>query len=173
MMFAATYGPVCAAARPGTESLSRVVALKQGAPSECRAFGVIELTGRLSRFSKIGGELTPHADVEEALHRIVGADDPDERPRVAVTSLPDSRRGERLIVLHKSLGKPIPQIIQELSAAGLPPVWIPGRDSFFQVDHIPTTGLGKIDLGQVRIQAAQLAATPQMTSSGLTGGLQT
>lgn len=114
------------------------------------ADGLFEITGRLSQFSKIGGELVPHAQIEAALNRIVGVDEGDG-PRIAVTSLPDPRRGERLIVVHEPLRKPIAQIIDELAASGIPNLWIPDRGSFVQVDHIPTVGLGKVDLGQVRI----------------------
>ena len=68
------------------------------------ADGFISITGRMSRFSKIGGEMVPHIRIEEELARIV--DDPDdEEPNIliAVTSVPDAKKGEKLIVLHKPL----------------------------------------------------------------------
>ena len=34
--------------------------------------GFLKITGRLSRFSKIGGEMVPHGRVEEALHQAIG-----------------------------------------------------------------------------------------------------
>ena len=66
--------------------------------------GFIEITGRQSRFSKIGGEMVPHIRVEEELTRIIDDDLTDE-PEIlcAVTSVPDTKKGERLIVLHLSL----------------------------------------------------------------------
>jgi len=56
--------------------------------------GFIQITGRQSRFSKIGGEMVPHAGVEDAIARILHAD-PDD-VIVAVTAVPDVRKGERL-----------------------------------------------------------------------------
>jgi acyl-[acyl-carrier-protein]-phospholipid O-acyltransferase/long-chain-fatty-acid--[acyl-carrier-protein] ligase len=46
--------------------------------------GFIRITDRLSRFSKIGGEMVPHIKVEETLHEIVGTTE----QVFAVTSIP-------------------------------------------------------------------------------------
>ena len=35
--------------------------------------GFLEITDRLSRFSKIGGEMVPHIKIEEKLHELAGA----------------------------------------------------------------------------------------------------
>lgn len=106
--------------------------------------GFLFITGRLSRFSKIGGEMVPHIKIEETLQRIVSAD--ADELRVVVTAVPDSRRGERLVVLHKHLSKPPHMICKELQAAGLPNIWIPSPDSFCEVEEIPVLGTGKLDL---------------------------
>ncbi len=58
--------------------------------------GFLTITDRLSRFSKIGGEMVPHGKVEEALQQASGA----EAQVFAVTGLPDEKKGERLAVLH-------------------------------------------------------------------------
>jgi acyl-[acyl-carrier-protein]-phospholipid O-acyltransferase/long-chain-fatty-acid--[acyl-carrier-protein] ligase len=108
------------------------------------ADGFIYITGRESRFSKIGGEMVPHIKIEETLQRIVSAG--EEELKVAVTAVPDSRRGERLVVLHKHLDKSPQQICKELHAAGLPNIWIPSPDSFCEVEEIPVLGTGKLDL---------------------------
>ena len=109
--------------------------------------GFIEITGRQSRFSKIGGEMVPHIRIEAELARIV--EDPDsEDPEVlvAVTAVPDAKKGERLIVLHKPLKKPVEKVIEELGDAGLPNLWLPSADSFCEVEQIPLLGTGKLDL---------------------------
>lgn len=109
--------------------------------------GFVHITGRISRFSKIGGEMVPHLRIEESLSRI--CEDPsntDAGIQVAVTSVPDDKKGERLIVLHKRLAKPVAQVINELAAEGLPNLWIPSSDSFVEVDEIPLLGTGKLDL---------------------------
>ena len=57
--------------------------------------GFLKISGRLSRFSKIGGEMVPHGRVEEALHQAVGRQD----QVFAVTAVGDERKGEKLVVL--------------------------------------------------------------------------
>ena len=51
--------------------------------------GFLTITDRLSRFSKIGGEMVPHGRVEEALHQAAES----EVPVFAVTGIPDERKG--------------------------------------------------------------------------------
>ena len=51
------------------------------------ADGFIQITGRESRFSKIGGEMVPHIKIEETLQRILAAG--EEELKVAVTAVPD------------------------------------------------------------------------------------
>ncbi len=115
------------------------------------ADGFIRITDRLSRFSKIGGEMVPHLGVEEAILTVlVGSDDIQS---LAVTGVPDSRKGERLVVVHTGLGKPVAQVIQELVQAGLPPLWIPSPDSFVQVEELPLLGTGKLDLRKLKQMA--------------------
>ena len=75
----------------------------------------------------------------------------------AVTSVPDLKKGERLIVLHKPLAKPVSQIIDELSQAGLPNLWIPSTDSFIEVAEIPLLGTGKLDLRAMKQLALEKA----------------
>ena len=109
--------------------------------------GFVQITGRISRFSKIGGEMVPHLKVEECLVRI--CEDPtntDAGIQLAVTSVPDEKKGERLIVLHKPMTKAIAQVIDELAREGLPNLWIPSNDSFVEVGEIPILGTGKLDL---------------------------
>ncbi len=120
------------------------------------AEGFIHITGRLSRFSKIGGEMVPHIRIEELLQRMLTDD--DEKVFVAVTAVPDERKGERLIVFHLPTDKPPAQITKDLAAQGLPNLWIPGNDSFFEVDEIPLLGTGKLDLQAVREMAQDRVA---------------
>jgi acyl-[acyl-carrier-protein]-phospholipid O-acyltransferase/long-chain-fatty-acid--[acyl-carrier-protein] ligase len=120
------------------------------------ADGFITITGRQSRFSKIGGEMVPHIRVEEELNKLLGAS--DDTMKCAVTAVTDPRKGERLIVLHTALEKPIDELRKGLSEAGLPNLFIPGNDSFFEVDKIPVLGTGKLDLKGLRSLAEQRVA---------------
>ena len=95
--------------------------------------------------------MVPHIRVEEELTRIIDDDLTDE-PEIlcAVTSVPDTKKGERLIVLHKPISKPIPQVLNELKEAGLPNLWIPSADAFLELENIPLLGTGKLDLKGVK-----------------------
>ncbi len=110
--------------------------------------GFITITGRESRFSKIGGEMVPHLRVEEIIQKVAVQD--EDQIRVAVTAVPDSRKGERLVVLYTSLDKRPDEICREMSKHGLPNLWIPSADSFYEVDEIPVLGTGKLDLKAVK-----------------------
>ncbi|MGD9857117.1 MAG: acyl-[ACP]--phospholipid O-acyltransferase, partial [Planctomycetaceae bacterium] len=80
--------------------------------------GFIEITGRQSRFSKIAGEMVPHIRVEEELARIIdgacseGSGEEAPALQVAVTAIPDDQKGERLIVIHRRLPKPVDQVLK-------------------------------------------------------------
>ena len=107
--------------------------------------GFIHITGRLSRFSKIGGEMVPHIQIEDTLTEILGTDE-EGRSLACVTAVPDEKRGERLIVLHRALPMAKSVILQKLLQAGLPNLYLPSEDSFIEVDEIPLLGSGKLDL---------------------------
>jgi acyl-[acyl-carrier-protein]-phospholipid O-acyltransferase/long-chain-fatty-acid--[acyl-carrier-protein] ligase len=107
--------------------------------------GFIYITGRESRFSKIGGEMVPHIQVEEEIAKLVGGND-DEKTMVAVCGVPDEKKGERLVVLYTSLSHEPSDIVKKLIAAGLPSIYVPNADSFIKVDEIPMLGSGKLDL---------------------------
>jgi len=109
--------------------------------------GFIHITGRQSRFSKIGGEMVPHIRIEEAIQKILGLD--EGQLSVVVTSVPDEKKGERLVVVHTPLEKTPKQICEELGKIGVPNLWIPGADSFMEVEAIPILGSGKTDLKAV------------------------
>ena len=116
--------------------------------------GFITITGRLSRFSKIGGEMVPHIRIEEEINKLV--DDPDAEEatiRIAVTAVPHEQKGERIIVLHRELNKSVDEILKALSAVGMPNLWLPSADSFLLVDEIPLLGTGKLDLQGVKQRA--------------------
>ena len=108
--------------------------------------GFLRITDRLSRFSKIGGEMVPHVRVEEVLHELAGS----AETVFAVTGAPDPKKGERLVVLHTLCDEALAAVLERLPAAGLPNLWIPRADQFFRVEALPVLGTGKTDLRAVR-----------------------
>lgn len=124
--------------------------------------GFIHITGRQSRFSKIGGEMVPHIKIEETLNQIAGTAELDY-VALAVTAVPDEKKGERLVVLHTKLDKTPRELVDGLSKAGLPNLFIPGTDSFYEVDSLPVLGTGKIDLRGLKQMALERASVPAGT----------
>lgn len=114
----------------------------------------LKITGRLSRFSKIGGEMVPHGKVEEALHQAAGADN----QVFAVTAVRDDRKGERLAVLHTLDPNAIPDVLKKLSGMGLPNLFLPRAENFYRVEQLPMLGSGKLDLRETRRLAEERAA---------------
>ena len=104
--------------------------------------GFLFIEGRLSRFSKIGGEMVPHGTVEEAIVQALQLD-PGEGPVVAIAGKPDAAKGEALVLLH-SLDIDFKALRAQLAEAGLANLWIPKTAS--KVDAIPTLATGKLDL---------------------------
>lgn len=121
--------------------------------------GFVKITDRLSRFSKIGGEMIPHIKIEENIMELIGAVD----PIVAVTSVSDEKKGERLIVLH-SIDMDAASICECLSKRGLPNLWIPKKESFFRIDNIPLLGTGKVDLKKIKVLAQEFVSQDVVSS---------
>jgi acyl-[acyl-carrier-protein]-phospholipid O-acyltransferase/long-chain-fatty-acid--[acyl-carrier-protein] ligase len=119
--------------------------------------GFIRITGRQSRFSKIGGEMVPHILVEETLNQVAGSAEA-EHPVFAVTAVADEKKGERIVVLHTHLESPPRVYCEGLVKAGLPNLFIPSADSFYEVEKIPVLGTGKLDLRAVKQLAEEMAA---------------
>ena len=105
--------------------------------------GFLTLTDRLSRFSKIAGEMVPHLKIEEVV--IAALDDPN----CAVTAVPDEDRGERLVVFYT---KDVPEdtVWDALNRSTLPKLWVPKKENVHRIDAIPVLGTGKVDLRGVK-----------------------
>ena len=114
--------------------------------------GFLTITDRLSRFSKIGGEMVPHMAIEEEIHTRLNL----SGQSVAVTSVPDEKKGEKLVVLYtKGTGDP-ETFNRSLAESPLPNLWKPDRDHYLEVESLPVLGTGKLDikgLKQIALQA--------------------
>jgi len=116
--------------------------------------GFLTITDRLSRFSKIGGEMVPHVKVEEQLDQLAGA----SQKSFVVTAVPDGKKGERLVVLHTLAPDELKPVLENLSRSGLPNLWIPRPNQFFFVEELPHLGTGKLDLRRVRELALEFSS---------------
>jgi acyl-[acyl-carrier-protein]-phospholipid O-acyltransferase/long-chain-fatty-acid--[acyl-carrier-protein] ligase len=115
--------------------------------------GFLTITDRLSRFSKIGGEMVPHLKIEDKLHELAAATE----QTFVVTGVPDEKKGERLVVLHTMSEEKLKECIEKLSQSDLPNLWVPRANQFFRVETLPYLGSGKLDLRRVRDDAVKLS----------------
>jgi len=115
--------------------------------------GFVTITDRLSRFSKIGGEMVPHIRIEEKLHDLAGSTE----QVFAVTSLPDEKKGERIAVITTLADEALIPVLEKLSQCDLPALWKPKANLFFHAEKLPMLGTGKTDLRGVRELASRLA----------------
>jgi acyl-[acyl-carrier-protein]-phospholipid O-acyltransferase / long-chain-fatty-acid--[acyl-carrier-protein] ligase len=108
--------------------------------------GFLRVTDRLSRFSKIGGEMVPHIKVEDKLQELAAASE----QMFVVTAVPDEKKGERLIVLHTLSEEQLEECLSGLAKSDLPALWRPRRDQFVRIEKLPYLGTGKLDLRKAR-----------------------
>ena len=108
--------------------------------------GYVYITGRLARFSKIGGEMVPHGAVEDALQQAAESD----IPCIAVVSIEDKVKGEQLAVCYTAEAGDPETLINRLRSIGLPNLWIPRIANFVRIPELPILGTGKLDLCTLR-----------------------
>jgi acyl-[acyl-carrier-protein]-phospholipid O-acyltransferase/long-chain-fatty-acid--[acyl-carrier-protein] ligase len=113
--------------------------------------GFLRITDRLSRFSKIGGEMVPHIKVEDKLHELAELTE----QKFAVTAVPDEKKGERLIVLHTLPEEHLNPVLERLARCDLPALWKPRPDQFVRVEQLPYLGPGKLDLRRLKEMALE------------------
>jgi acyl-[acyl-carrier-protein]-phospholipid O-acyltransferase / long-chain-fatty-acid--[acyl-carrier-protein] ligase len=104
--------------------------------------GFLYIEGRLSRFSKIGGEMVPHGTVEQKLVEVFSLQESESQP-IVIVGTPDEAKGETLVAVS-TVDLPMDAVRSRLTEAGLPNLWIPRK--VVKVDKIPTLGSGKLDL---------------------------
>jgi acyl-[acyl-carrier-protein]-phospholipid O-acyltransferase/long-chain-fatty-acid--[acyl-carrier-protein] ligase len=111
--------------------------------------GFIKITDRLSRFSKIGGEMVPHVKIEEVINAVLGS------AASVVIAVPDEQKGERLVAFYNQNGIAAEELWERLNESELPKLWIPKRENLHQVESIPLLGSGKVDLKKVKALALE------------------
>ena len=109
--------------------------------------GFLFIEGRMSRFSKIAGEMVPHEVVETAVEKALDIERDDQR-KIAVVSVPDKAKGEAIGLLSTissdMLEQDVIDLRYKLLDAGLPSLWCP--KIIIPTTEIPTLSSGKLDL---------------------------
>jgi acyl-[acyl-carrier-protein]-phospholipid O-acyltransferase/long-chain-fatty-acid--[acyl-carrier-protein] ligase len=116
--------------------------------------GFVRITDRLSRFSKIAGEMVPHMKIEEEIQALLG-----DHSTAVVTAIPDDTKGERLVAFYTDAELRSQDLWERLCRTELPRLWIPKREDLHFVETVPTLGTGKVDLRGVRQLALDRAAS--------------
>ncbi len=125
--------------------------LKTGDVGRFDEDGFLYIEGRLSRFSKIGGEMVPHESVENKIVDILGLAGKDER-LIAIMGVQDEAKGEALVLLS-AFDADLAQLRDKLRDAGFPNLWIPKK--ICRVESIPVMASGKLDLRKCQELAVQ------------------
>lgn len=112
--------------------------------------GFLFIEGRLSRFSKIGGEMVPHEMIEQKILAAMQLDAQSERV-ITIMGVPDEAKGEALVLLT-SVDIDSQQLRAALKNAEVPNLWVPR--TIRRVDQIPLLASGKLDLGKCKELAA-------------------
>jgi acyl-[acyl-carrier-protein]-phospholipid O-acyltransferase/long-chain-fatty-acid--[acyl-carrier-protein] ligase len=110
--------------------------------------GFLYIEGRLSRFSKIGGEMVPHETVETKIREVLKIA-PDDHC-INITGIPDEAKGEALVLLS-TVEIDAAALRAALGAIGIPNLWIPRK--MIRIESIPTLASGKLDLKACRERA--------------------
>jgi acyl-[acyl-carrier-protein]-phospholipid O-acyltransferase/long-chain-fatty-acid--[acyl-carrier-protein] ligase len=110
------------------------------------ADGFITITDRLSRFSKIAGEMVPHVGVEEVFLNALGTTE----QFVAVTAVPDDKKGEEPIVFYLPQAGTAENLHEIITKNSLPNLWKPRRDNYIKIESMPTLGSGKLDVAKLK-----------------------
>ncbi len=125
---------------------------KTGDIAEMSLDGFVRLSGRLSRFSKVGGEMVPHEGVEQLIIKALRLDPNASELQVAVTGVTDAQKGEAIVLLstlpeHQQQSKEaenLSRIRQKLIDQRIPNLWLPKH--IVPVESIPILASGKLDL---------------------------
>lgn len=112
--------------------------------------GFFAITGRLSRFSKLAGEMISHGAIEKALQETLKLG-PDA---LAVVAIDDERKGEKLCVLHTSTDLSEDSIREMLKALDIPNLWKPNPKDWKLVEALPLLGTGKLNYRAMKEEAA-------------------
>ena len=110
--------------------------------------GFLSIVDRYSRFAKIAGEMVSLGLVEGEIGKILSEDE-----QIALTAIPDDKKGERLVLLFEG-ERDLDELKEAIKGIGMNPLFVPS--SYFKVDVIPKLGTGKADFKGAKRVALEL-----------------
>jgi len=111
--------------------------------------GYVSILGRIKRFAKIGGEMVSLTAVEG----LASAVWPEARH--AVVSIPDARKGEKLVLVTDRRDADVTRLAEWARSHGAPELAVPKK--IMRVVEVPVLGTGKTDYVRIQ-QMAELEA---------------
>ena len=127
------------------------------------ADGFVYLLDRLSRYSKIGGEMVPHVAVEERYLQELKT----MNQAVFVSAAPDDKRGEQLVVFFTPEAGDAVTLHQMIAKADIPNLWKPKKENYVPLTSIPTLGSGKLDMKSLKDMAREFTTNRPLTIHGV------
>jgi acyl-[acyl-carrier-protein]-phospholipid O-acyltransferase/long-chain-fatty-acid--[acyl-carrier-protein] ligase len=97
----------------------------------------VKILGRVKRFAKVGGEMVSLTAAEDLAAHVW------PEARHAVISLPDARKGERLVLVTDCRDAEVTPLLEHAQRIGAPELAVPRK--IIKVPEIPVLGTGKTD----------------------------
>ncbi len=110
--------------------------------------GFLTIVDRYSRFAKIGGEMVSLGLVEQEIRKCI-----DEESQIAITAIPDEKKGERVVLLLEG-EQDLEELKEKIKALEMNPLFVPSN--YFKVDEVPKLGTGKADFKGAKKMALEL-----------------
>jgi len=117
------------------------------------AAGFITIKGRAKRFAKIAGEMVSLSAVEAMATALW------PQATSAAVSIPDQRKGERIVLLTTQKAAERSALQSQAKAAGASELAVPS--AIHVVDKVPLLGTGKTDYVAATAMARELAVAPE------------
>ncbi len=99
--------------------------------------GFLTIVDRYSRFAKVAGEMVSLGLVESEIVKVLS-----EADQVAVTALPDEKKGEKLVLLLEG-EMTLETLKTEIKSLEMNPLFVPSE--YYKVEALPKLGTGKAD----------------------------
>ena len=99
--------------------------------------GFLTIVDRYSRFAKVAGEMVSLGLVEREIAKVLGEDD-----QIAISALPDAKKGEKLVLLLEG-DMELDTLKEKVKFIEMNALFVPSE--YYKVEELPKLGTGKAD----------------------------
>jgi len=111
--------------------------------------GFLTIVDRYSRFAKVAGEMVSLGLVESEIVKVLGEND-----QIAISALPDAKKGEKLVLLLEGEME-LDTLKAQIKAIEMNPLFVPSE--YYKVEELPKLGTGKADFKGAKKLAGELS----------------